>query len=542
MAHGKETPRQKMIGMMYLVLTALLALNVSKDVLDAFVLVDKGLTTTTENFASKNETIYREFGKKFAENPVKVRDWKEKADEVKQQADALVNFIHDLKLEIITTAEGKNNKALVEGRILGEEIGNKSDTNVPAQIMIKSDGSGKANDLKASIESFRNHLLSLIAEKDIGVRASVETSLNTANPPPKDGATPTWQTENFQGIPLIGVLALMSKMQADVRNAEADVITYLYNQIDAGSFAFNKLEATVIPNSNYIIRGNEYEARVFIAAFDTTQAPEILIGRYQTIEKNDGSVEHQMIGDYKTLPIEAGSGQGIYRIVPQTLGYQKWGGLIRLRAPDGTYISRPFEEEYQVQEPSLVVSPTKMNVFYIGVDNPVEISAPGIAPDQLQVSISGNNAIRKVSGTSYIVNPRTAGDANISVVATVDGQKRNMGVKPFRVRALPDPVATVAGREGGNIDKNILLAQAVVLAELKNFDFDARFNVTSFTLSTTERGFVRDAPGNGMRITDEQKVIIQNAGRNQRVYFEDITAVGPDGSTRRLPAISFRIN
>lgn len=542
MAHGKETPRQKMIGMMYLVLTALLALNVSKDVLDAFVLVDKGLNTTTENFASKNEIIYREFGKKFAENPVKVREWKEKADEVKQQADALVNFIHELKLEIVTTSEGKNSKAIVEGRIIGEEIGKKQDTDVPAQIMVKSDGSGKANELKASIESFRSYLLSLVAERDIGVRASIETSLNTSNPPPKGGATPTWQTENFQGIPLIGVLTLMSKMQADVRNAEADVITYLYNQIDAGSFAFNKLEATVIPNSNYIIRGNEYEARVFIAAFDTTQAPEIFIGRYQTIEKDDGSIDYQMIGDYKTLPVEPGSGQGIYRINPQTLGYTKWGGLIRLRAPDGSYISRPFEEEFQVAEPALVVSPTKMNVFYIGVDNPVEVSVPGVPPDALQVSISGNNAIRRVSGTSYVVNPRAAGDANIAVVATVDGQRRNMGSKPFRVRALPDPVATVAGREGGNIDKNILLAQAVVLAELKNFDFDARFNVTSFTLSTTERGFVRDAPGNGMRITDEQKTIIQNAGRNQRVYFDDITAVGPDGSTRRLPAISFRIN
>jgi gliding motility-associated protein GldM len=541
MGHGKETPRQKMIGMMYLVLTALLALNVSKDVLDAFVLVDKGLTRTTENFASKNDMIYREFGKKFAENPVKVLPWKNKADEVKKQADELVSFIDTLKLEIVRTSEGRTPKSIVEGKIIGDLIGKKQDTNVPAQIMIKSDGSGKANDLKNSMESFRSYLLDLIPERDIVIRAAVETSLNTANPPPKGGATPTWQTENFQGIPLIGVLTLMSKMQADVRNAEADVIAYLYNQIDAGSLPFNKLEATVIPNTNYVFRGTDYEAQVFIAAYDTTQAPEIFIGRYQIVEKEDGSIDYEMVGDYQTLKAEPGSGVGIYKVRPTSIGPQKWGGLIRLRAPDGSFISRPFEEEYRVEEPSLVVSPTKMNVFYIGVDNPVEISVPGTSPDQLSVSSTRNAPIRRVSGTNFVVRPTTAGDATISVSANIDGTTRNMGSKPFRVRRLPDPVATVAGREGGNIDKNILMAQAVVLAELKNFDFDARFNVTSFTVSTTERGFTKDERSNSMRLTDAQKALIQNASRNQRIYIDDIMAVGPDGSERRLPTISFRI-
>lgn len=542
MGHGKETPRQKMIGMMYLVLTALLALNVSKEVLDAFVLVDKGLTRTIENFASKNDVIYRAFAERYAENPIKVQVWKNKADEIKLQANELVRFIEELKVEIVNTAERGNPDAVSEGRVVGEMIQNKHNTDIPAQIMIRSDGTGKANDLKSAIENFRNHLLSVIPEKNTSLRTSIEINLNTDNPPPKDGAIPTWQTANFLGLPLIGVITLMSKLQADVRNAEADAITYLFNQIDAGAFSFNKLEATVIPNSNFILRGNEYEARVFLAAFDTTQAPEIFIGRFQTITKDDGSIDYQMVGDYSTLEVEPGTGEGIFRLTPQTLGYTRWGGLIRLRAPDGSYISKPFEHEFQVAEPALVVSPTRMNVFYIGVDNPVEISVPGVPPDQLAVSISDNNSIRKISGTNYIVNPRTPGNATISVTANIDGRTRSMGTKHFRVRNLPDPVATVAGLEGGNIDRNLFLAQALVVAELKNFDFDARFNVTSFTLSTTERGFVRDARSNNFRITEEQKAIIAAAGRNQRIYIEDITAVGPDGVARRLPTISLRIN
>jgi gliding motility-associated protein GldM len=541
MGHGKETPRQKMIGMMYLVLTALLALNVSTEVLDAFVLVDKSLTKTTESFSSKNEVIYREFGMKFAENPTKVQEWKNKADQVKAQADELFNYIEELKIEILTTAEGKDPKSIVDGKIVSENVTSKSNMDVPAQIMIKSDGSGKANDLKKSIENFREFLVSLVPERETGVREGIETSLNTADPPPKDGTARTWQIENFQGVPLIASMALMSKMQADVRNAESDIITYLYNQIDAGSFAFNKLEATIIPNSNYIIRGNEYEARVFLAAFDTTQAPEIFIGRYQTITREDGSVDYEMVGNYETLPVQEGSGAGIYKIRPQSLGYSKWGGLIRLRAPDGTFINKPFEAEYLVSEPALVISPTKMNVLYIGVDNPVEISVPGVAADQLSVDIS-NATLRRVSGVNYIVNPRRPGTASISVMANIDGTRRSMGAKEFRVRALPDPIAQVAGREGGNIDKNVLLAQAVVVAEMKNFEFDARFNVTSFNLSTTVGGYVKDARSANMRITDEQKEIIRTAGRNQRIYFEDITAVGPDGSERKLNTISFRIN
>lgn len=541
MGHGKETPRQKMIGMMYLVLTALLALNVSTEVLDAFVLVDKSLTKTTESFSSKNEVIYREFGMKFAENPTKVQEWKNKADQVKAQADELFNYIEELKIEILTTAEGKDPKSIVDGKIVSENVTSKSNMDVPAQIMIKSDGSGKANDLKKSIENFREFLVSLVPERETGVREGIETSLNTADPPPKDGTARTWQIENFQGVPLIASMALMSKMQADVRNAESDIITYLYNQIDAGSFAFNKLEATIIPNSNYIIRGNEYEARVFLAAFDTTQAPEIFIGRYQTITRDDGSVDYEMVGNYETLPVQEGSGAGIYKIRPQSLGYSKWGGLIRLRAPDGTFINKPFETEYLVSEPALVISPTKMNVLYIGVDNPVEISVPGVAADQLSVDIS-NATLRRVSGVNYIVNPRRPGNASISVMANIDGTRRSMGAKEFRVRALPDPIAQVGGREGGNIDKNVLLAQAVVVAEMKNFEFDARFNVTSFNLSTTVGGYVKDARSANMRITEEQKEIIRAAGRNQRIYFEDITAVGPDGSERKLNTISFRIN
>ena len=538
MAGGKETPRQKLIGMMYLVLMAMLAINVSVDVLDAFVVVDRSLTKTTENFSQQNENTYREFAKRFVENPVRVRPWKEKADEVKNRADSLFNYIQELKKEIVMTTEGPDSEAIdADGNILGDLIKSKEDKNAPAAIMLK-EINPVATELRLAIEEYKEYLLSIIDERDTGVRHSIESNLDTSDPPPKEGATISWERSQFYYMPLIASVTLMSKMQADVRNAEADAITYLVNQIDAGSFMFNALEATVIPRSNYVFRGNEFEASVFIAAFDTTQAPEILIGPYETITLDDGTVDYQMTGRADTLSVE--NGKGVYRARPGTTGYHNWGGLIRLRAPDGSFISRPFTSEFQVAEPNLIVSPSKMNVFYMGIENPVEISIPGLAADRVTATVN-NGTIRRGAGSSYIVTPNRLGQASVSVTATIDGVTRNMGSTQFRVRAVPDPVATVAGREGGNIGRNLLLAQTGVLAEMKDFDFDLSFTVTGFTVSSTRDGFQVDERSTSNRFTDGQKELIRRASPGSRVYIEDIVATGPAGQ-RRLPTIGFRID
>ncbi len=539
MAGGKETPRQKLIGMMYLVLMAMLALNVSVEVLDAFVVVDEGLTKTTLNFARQNESTYREFAQRYVENPVRVRPWKERADEVKERSDELFNFIQELKQEIVIRAEGENTNAIDEqGMIIGENIRGKENTNPPAQVML-AERNPKATLLKNSIAEYKEFLLTLVDEEDDGIRQSIETHLDTSDPPPKDGATVSWESHHFYYMPMIASLTLMSGMQADVRNAEADLITYLLNKIDAGSFMFNALEATVIPRSNYIFRGNEFEANVFLAAFDTTQAPEVLIGNFESFEREDGSVDYRMTGRADTLRVE--HGRGVYRIRPGTTGWHNWGGLVRLRSSDGTTISRPFKSEYQVAEPNLIVSPSRMNVFYVGVDNPVEISVPGLPADQIRATIN-NGTIRRISGSNYIVLPNRTGEAQVAVTATIDGVTRNMGARQFRVRRVPDPVAKVAGRTGGNIGRNELLAQLGVIADMENFEFDLTFTVTGFTVSSTQQGFLVDARSNSNRITEGQREIINRAGRNDRVYFEDIVARGPTGEERRLPTISFRID
>ncbi len=540
MAGKKETPRQKLIGMMYLVLMALLALNVSVEVLDAFVVVDDGLSRTIGNFMSKNERTYREFDQRYAENPQRVGPWKEKADSVREKANELYDYIEELKVEIVSTAEGEDSEAIVDGIVVSDRIVQRENLSVPGQVMLGAHDRGKARDLKNAISDYRDFLLTFVDEDNEGVISAIETGLDTSDPPPKDGATPTWETQNFSYIPMIGVITLMTKMQGDVRNAEGNAINYLLQQIDAGAFMFNALEATVIPNTNHVLQGNEYEAEVFLAAFDTTQAPEVLLGDYRTVTRSDGTTDYEMVGRADTLPVR--EGRGVYNIRPTRTGRFDWGGLVRMRASDGSYINRPFEVSYQVADPSLVVSPSRMNVFYQGLENPVEISIPGVPADQINARINNGN-IRRISGTNYIVEPETTSrEAVISVTGTINGETRDFGTREFRVRSVPDPVAVVAGRTGGNIGRGELAEQMGVFAEMEGFEFDLEFTVQSFTVSTSVGGYVRDARSNSNRITEEQRDIIESARADQRIYFDDIIAVGPDGEQRRLPTVGFRIN
>lgn len=541
MGHGKETPRQKMIGMMYLVLTAMLALNVSAEVLDAFSAVDEGLKKTTHNYIEKNQVLYKEFEEQYAINQTKVEPWKLKADEVKKRSNDLYQYIQDLKHEIIRVNQGEDTEAIAEdGEVVNELLTGKDKNDVPGRILIGDNQNGKAYDLKNLIEEYRDYMVGLCDPKDQRIIQSLESNLDTSDPPPnKDGETKSWEVKHFGHMPLAAVMPLLTKFQVDIRNSETEMVRYLLNQIVAGEITFNKLEATIIPNTSYVLQGNNYMADVFLAAVDTTQPPIVLIGDYDSTRTEDGSYDYNMVGSYDTLEVVQGKGK--YNVKGQALGKQEWGGLIKLMDPSGNYIVKSFKKTYQVAKPNLVVSPTKMNVFYVGVDNPVSVSIAGIPGDKIVPSIT-NGRIRKRYDGEYIVNPTRPGNSLVTVQAEIDGVMKNMGTAQFRVKALPDPVVMVAGKKGGKIEKNVLAAQAGVFAEMENFDFDLKFNIIEFTLSTTDRGgyFIGEKT-EGSTFTPAQYNLIDNLRRNSRVNIEDVKAVGPDGKVRNLPPIVFEI-
>lgn len=543
MGHGKETPRQKMIGMMYLVLTAMLALNVSAAVLDAFNSVDEGLTKTTINYGLKNQVLYKEFNEQYAQNETKVKPWKDKADEVQKLSQELYDYIQELKYEIIR-ANGQGDLEagviLEDGSIHGENIKGKDNSSNSDMIMLGSNMDGKAFEVKEKLNEYREELLSLVDEEDTRVIKSIESNLDTNDPPPtKGGEHKVWEVKHLGHMPIAAILPILTKLQLDVRNSESEIVNYLYTQIDAGSFPVNKIEATIIPNSSYILQGNEYTADVFLAALDTTAPPIVYIGEYDSAVNEDGVYEYNMVGSYDSLDVLEGKGK--FSRLSTSIGKQKWGGLIKVMGPDGGYITKTFKREYQIAKPNLVVSPTKMNVFYVGVDNPVSVSIAGVPGDKISPSMT-NGSIRKQRDGEFIVNPKRPGNSIISVRAEIDGASKNMGTVQFRVRGLPDPVVKVAGKKGGRIQRNVLAAQTGVIADMENFEFDLEFKITEFTLSTTDKGgYTIDSKTKGNVFTKAQQDLIKNLRKGQRINVEDVKAIGPDGSVRKLASIVFEI-
>ncbi len=524
MGHGKESPRQKMIGMMYLVLTALLALNVSAEVLNAFTLVDTSLRKTAINFSAKTQSIYNNFESAMADpkQKLKVEPYKKKADNVKKVADELIVYIEALKDELVSRVDGPENLYLKEGRN-PMKIAGKADNNVPSEIMLLN---GKGKELQGKIEAFRQSMieLALNTSKDTsatsGLRRALEKSLNTDKIKGSEGNDKDWDFANFSGMPLAGACTMLSKFQTDIRNAEADVATFLWSQIDAASWKFNKIEAIVQPNSSYILNGGRYEAKIFIAASDSTTDPEIMVGGQ---------------------PLKVENGKGIYTTTANGVGTRTISGVIKMKTPSGDMKDFHFKSEYQVGEPALVVSPTKMNVFYIGVANPVDISVSGVPEEQVKATLQGSGSLTR-GAKGWVVKVRKPGKVFINAVAEIDGQTKQMGKKEFRVKRVPDPVPAVGGNEGGAIRKGVAMAATSVQAIMKNFDFDVRYTVVGFSVTTIIKGFEVEEKTRGARFTAKQKGLMKQVRQNQKFRVEEIRAKGPDGSVRKLPSLTFKVN
>ncbi len=531
MAHEKLSPRQKMIGMMYLVLTAMLALNVSKEAVEAFKKVDEGLTLTIANYAIKNNLIYGEFDRAAAENQEKAGKFRTAAYQVKERADEAFNFIQGLKIEIITTAEGPETPAVVGNEVIIEAVKKIDDNNVPSEILIGANENGKANDLKAVLSEYREFLISVLDGKNISAEEALRKSLNTNDGKNEDGETERWENLNFQTMPLVAVICILSEMQLNVRNAETEVLNYLYSQIDASSFKFNRLDPIVIPNSNYITLGSDYEATVFISATDTTQAPEITVGDNR-------------------LPLDE-TGKGIYKARATSTGTKKWGGVIALKAPDGTTINYPFDASYIVGQPNVIVSPTAMNVMYFGVPNPIDVSVPNVSPDKIKIKVvNGTYTTEKVKNSkgvpfkgSWAVQPSGLGQ-NVQVIVTADMNGKPMTFPPyeFRVKPIPPPVAQFAQKSTGSVPRATAAAQQGVFAVQPDFDFDLLYEVTGFSILFNDRGSDYEESSTNSNLTPAQKNLIGRLTRGKYLTIKDIRAKGPDGRIVELSPVILKID
>ena len=344
-----------MINLMYVVLMAMLALNVSTEVLNGFSVVEESILRTTDNASKENNAIYDDFIAQMKANPAKVKAWFDKAQEVKRMSDSLYNFAAELKVAIVKEADGDDGDV--------KNIIAKDDLEAASQVML-APGRGKGKALYDAINNFRSRILNMVT--DSTQRQIIGSNLTTEIPKGAKTMGKNWQEYMFEDMPVAAAVTLLSKLQSDVRYAEGEVLHTLVSNIDLKDIRVNSLRAFVIPNSQTIVRGDKFSAHIVMAAVDTTQAPEIYIGN-QKMNLNDG----------------------LYERICGATGDFTLAGYMEMVNGNGERVRRDFSQKYTVVDPSATVSADLMNMLYAGYSNPISVSVPGVPLNKVQATMTG---------------------------------------------------------------------------------------------------------------------------------------------------------
>jgi len=505
MAGGKETPRQRMIGILYLVLLGLIALNVPDSLLDAFKNITNSLDKSRSNVTTSINDTYASFeGSKLKEQRERALPFWNRAHEASKISNELDAYIEELKKELVKEGGGYNKEI--------DDVDARDNLDISPRIMIEDK---KADVLRKKVDETREKLLTLLGPDQKGVNFS----LNTSDPVSKPGyPNKTWQEAYFgEGIPLGATLTTLAKIQADNKNAESEVVKRILGKVDQAQVNLDQFKAVVVAPSSYILAGQPYTAEVFLTAYDSKSNPSITV---------NGS----------SVAVKDGKGQ-----FSSTFGEgpHEFRATVTVKGTDGkprTYTSDPVK--LMVARPSAVVSADKMNVFYIGVPNPVSVSAPGVAKENIHVSMSGGEL--SGSGGHYVVNVKNIGNAKV----TITGDKGMvLGTTDFRVKRIPPPVAEFAGKGGGSVGTANLKAQDRLFAVLKNFDFDAKFSITRFTMliiKPRQEAIIKT--GTSGVLSADIKAALATITPGTTVVFNSIYTVGPDGVQQEIPGIALTAN
>lgn len=517
--NNPNSPRQKMINLMYLVFIAMMALNVSSEVLEGFELVENSLKTSIENSSHRNNIVSGEMDAYYSINPEKTGEWYERKNEVKKASDSLYNYIQDLKVRIVKQADGKSGDV--------NNIERKDDLEAASSVML-APVSGEGKKLRESIDLYRNRMAEMV--QDTAKTRILEASLST-EPPQKAGINiRTWEEALFESMPVAAAVTLLTKLQSDVRYVEGEMLNYLLSSVDVGDYRVNMITAQVIPESQIVMRGTPYRANIVLSAVDSTKRPSIFVNGEELPADNRGLFVANT-GSTGTFPVR---------------------GYIEMPNSDGSVLRKDFESEYFVTEPTATVAPTLMNVLYAGIENPIRIAVPGIPSGSVTATMTNGSLTR--SGDTWIARPTTVGtEAVITVSARMaDGRTAEMTKSTFRVRALPDPLpfieytdanGNVRKFKGGRISKRDILAAGGIQAAIDDDFLNIPFTVLRFNIQTYDSfGNAMTEVAQGGTFSETQRNRISSLARGKDLWITGVVAKGPDGLERTIPPIQVIVN
>jgi gliding motility-associated protein GldM len=456
----------------------------------------------------------------------------EKAQQAKAMSKEINTYIDQLKKRLIRETEGFVNHEEDTARLM--YINGKDNYDVPTDILIgqSEDGSaGESRVLKDKLNAYEEDMLALLPPN-----VANQLHLNIETEDPQDGGeTHTWEMRNFYHSPLAASITILSKIQDDLKAAESDVVEELLKATDSDIIPFDTVAARVVAPTSYVLLGEEYNADIFLAAFNKTLVPQVYIGEYDP-------VTGKMIGAYDSVPVADGLGK--YNLKTDKEGVMTYEGVINMKTPNGTYMQFPFASQYIVARPSATASADKMNVMYAGLENPITVSVPGVPNEKVRVTCD-NGSLTPLGGGKFNVTGPKAGMCHINISAETDsGTVKPMGIQEFRVKNLPAPMVYPSGvttpRPTASQIGNTL---GLVCTYGPDFLFNARANVVSYDLTVMSNAGLIYAKENisGNQVPDQGKTAMRTARRGTKVIFSNIKAVGADGVQVKCPDATYTI-
>lgn len=516
-----KEPRAAMIQMMYLVLTAMLALNITKEVLNAFGTINNSIVRSNDAIAKKNTAIYDGFNnlEKQEDTKDKVKDINALAKQVQAETQNLVAYLGSWKDSVIAYSGGYETKE--DGT---QAIKNIENIDASPEIFIER---GNGDKVKQALNDYRAKILDII--KDPNAK-STQTEIDLFNnnfpvyavdmPKTEDNPKGDWTFGTFNNIPVVAAVSMFSKFQNDVKNGEAMVLEHLKSKVGIDDYTFDKLQAIATVNQGYALEGQELEAKILLAAYNSTVNP--------SISSSAGAVKVE-------------NGVGTLKFKASGVGERKVTGKINI-TKGGKVETYDYDFAYVVGTAGASLQLDAMNVMYIGVDNPVTISASGYNIQDVSLGVPAGVSAKRGEGGTYVVNVTKQGEFDYSINAKRGGSTAKISGGKIRVKRIPDPNVTLMGKNQGTFASNRIKVQRGLSARLDDFVFDLPFRVTEFEIYIVPRGGdVIQLKNKGALFSADVRAALQKVKAGDQVIFSGVKVLCPDQTIRSGNALPFQI-
>jgi gliding motility-associated protein GldM len=506
MAGGKMSARQKMINLMYLVFIAMLAMNMSKEVLSAFGFMNEKVETNNVSTTEKNNRAYENLATKASEQAAKFDKLNKQALQIKKYSSEFYSYLDELKSKMTADVEDKKDYESMDKTDFLDTYFFKGDTYTK-----------EGQEFLDNINGYRTNVNTELGAGN-KFESLINNRFNTNEETDSNGKTVPWLKYRYEGFPLIASITNLTQMQADIKNSESEILNSLLGGKLEESLSLNNYKGIVALDKNAYFAGEKVTGKIVLGRYDATMVPDNVILNGQ---------------NYKNIE----SGQVIIDMPAGNIGNHDIKGKITF-TQDGKPVEVPFESSYSViPEPGdAVVSADKMNVVYRGLDNPISVSLPGVSDNNLSVSATGGS----LSGNKgkYSIKPGAGGVATINVSAKLSSGKTVNSKAIFRIKDIPAAMGSVRDQYGIVRMPKSGLANSPISAGLPDFEFD---------LNITVQGFKIKVPGEltiiveGTTLSAAAKKVLDKAQRGDIINIYDIRATANGYNLKQVLPVSIEL-